>query len=432
MAVRFLCIGDIHLGRRPTRLPSDLLEEGAAALGPLAAWRAAVDEAIDREVDAVLLAGDVVEQDDDFYEAFAPLEEGVRRLADKGIAVLAVAGNHDVAVLPRLAGVIDSFRLIGSGGRWEEAVVEGAGGQRVRVLGWSFPSPVVSVDPLVGLHAGGGDGFLATIGLLHCDRNATGSRYAPVRSGELDAAPVSAWLLGHIHAPDPLAGERPIGYLGSLCGLDPTETGPHGPWLVEVDAGGAVSASMLAMAPLRWESIEIDVSAMEDAAEFGSVLIDALRKLHERIMAETHARPRVVGCRVVLVGRSSVRAQIERACSAPEIGDLDFSPDGVRYVVDRITNEVLPALDLEKLAEGSDPVALLSRRLLLLERPAHDEERRRLISRVGARLAAVARKDVYAGLGGVDPLSEEETAALIRRVCLRALDELLSQKGERP
>ncbi|RMF20195.1 MAG: DNA repair exonuclease, partial [Deltaproteobacteria bacterium] len=130
MAVKLLCIGDIHLGRRPGRLPSDLFAEEGAALGPLAAWRRAVDEAIDRRVDAVLLAGDVVEQEDDFYEAFAPLEEGVRRLQDAGIAVLAVAGNHDVAVLPRLARVIDSFRLLGAGGRWEEATVEGEDGHR--------------------------------------------------------------------------------------------------------------------------------------------------------------------------------------------------------------------------------------------------------------------------------------------------------------
>ena len=67
----------------------------------------------------MLLAGDVVEQEDDFYEAYGDLRRGVDRLAAAGVPVLGVSGNHDVQVLPRLADAVPGFRLLGRGGAWE-------------------------------------------------------------------------------------------------------------------------------------------------------------------------------------------------------------------------------------------------------------------------------------------------------------------------
>jgi hypothetical protein len=66
--MRLLAVGDIHLGVRPSRLPEEL-QELARSLGPAEAWRRTVEVAVERHVDAVLLAGDVVDRDDDFFEA---------------------------------------------------------------------------------------------------------------------------------------------------------------------------------------------------------------------------------------------------------------------------------------------------------------------------------------------------------------------------
>ena len=55
--ITLLVIGDMHLGRPPTAIPEDLRGQ-SDALGPQAAWKRAVDVAIDRDVDAVVLAGE--------------------------------------------------------------------------------------------------------------------------------------------------------------------------------------------------------------------------------------------------------------------------------------------------------------------------------------------------------------------------------------
>ena len=113
--VLILAIGDVHLGAACSGLPGEIDSWGVdpAELTPATALRRAVDFAIEKGVDAALFAGDVVDGDNARFEAMAPLEESVRRLLDKGIGVMAVAGNHDFEALPRLAALIDGVTLLG-------------------------------------------------------------------------------------------------------------------------------------------------------------------------------------------------------------------------------------------------------------------------------------------------------------------------------
>ena len=431
--MKLLCVGDIHLGRQPARLPAGLLDEiKASELGPAAAWRCAVDFALADEVDAVLLAGDVVEQEDDFYEAYGDLRRGVDRLAAAQVPVLAVSGNHDVQVLPRLADAVPGFRLLGRGGRWEVRDVAGRDGRRrVQVLGWSFPERRVSTSPLAAhelppLDPGSGP----VVGLLHCDRDAAaGSPYAPVRSAELAQAPVDAWLLGHIHQPDRLAPPRPIGYLGSLTGLDPGEPGPRGPWRLEC-AGPELALEHLPLAPLRWEEVEVALDGgLESAEDVHTLTVCALDALHERLCAERF-RPRAAGCRLRFTGRTAHPNKVRRSLAASDPLRILHRRDDIVYFVHDWRFEASPTLDLDELARGADPPALLARKILLLRRPAGDTGRQALLAGARQRLASQGgRRRPFAAHGlNRNPPTEEEAAALLERAALGALAELLNQR----
>ena len=115
--------------------------------------------------------------------------------------------------------------LLGKGGTWEAATLEGDG-EKVTLWGWSFPAQQGTRSPLsdAGFPRGPGP----NLGLLHCDRDQAGSPYAPVMSRELEAAGLDGWLLGHIHVPDALTAPSPSGYLGSVTGANPGEAGAHG------------------------------------------------------------------------------------------------------------------------------------------------------------------------------------------------------------
>lgn len=424
--MKLLCVGDIHLGRRPSRLPEALLAQIGHVPGPTLAWRRTVDYALAHDVDAVLLAGDVVEQADDFYEAYRDLQNGVQRLAGAGIAVLGVAGNHDVAVLPRLADSVDGFRLLGRGGQWQYMTLTGASGTRVRILGWSFPEAQVRTSPLAdGLPPVPDDGStLPILGLLHCDRNQLGSYHAPVRSRELEQAPVAAWLLGHIHKPDVLVGPRPIGYLGSLTGMDPGEAGARGPWLLEVAADSGLSIAQQVIAPLRWETVVVDVSDLDDADAVNPRIVEATRALHEGLA--TTQSPLAVGCRIVIQGRSQLREAIARTLHSNDPRATPWTHDDIVYFIHDWRLEIQPAIDLATLASGRDPAGLLARRLLALRDP-DDPQYQRLVDAARPRLATAASHNNFHALGA-EPPDDEQIAAFLEAAALQALDDLIRQK----
>ena len=451
MGARFLCIGDMHLGRRPSALPADLGGIDAGAFNPAVAWRAAVEQALTEEVDAVLLAGDVVESLEDRFAAFGALEAGVRRLVEAEVPVYAVAGNHDVLALPRLSDRIEGFRLLGRGGRWERVRLENRAGLPIHLHGWSFPAQRVRENPLAGERFVTGESLAEGIhlGLLHCDLDQRGSSYAPVTRRELAATSFDAWILGHVHRADDLRGmPRPIGYLGSLAPLDPGEPGAHGPWLLEIASGSAgVRIRHLPLAALRFERIEVDLegldrvqAAAESAAadELEDRLFQLLRERAEARRVELASEldaVRLVGCRFSLKGRCEPHAAVAGIVGAKTLLGRDLSAGDTHFYVEKIIDEGQPAIDLEARATGSDPPAILARNLLALQR--NDEAGRRLVSQAQRALAAEARREVWAQLqatGGEDASVEQadgesEVRARLISAGTRALEELLEQRG---
>ncbi len=423
MEAKLLCVGDMHLGRRPSRIPADL-ELDPASLTPAAAWRRVVALAISERVDAVVLSGDVVESDNRYFEAYTALERGVRELSDARIQVVAVAGNHDVDVLPRLADEIAAFHLLGRGGLWETHEIVRDGRTLLRIVGWSFPQRVVERSPLESFDPPR-DRDVPLIGLLHCDLDATASRYAPVALRELERYGLDAWLLGHVHKPSLTAGDRRIGYLGSLQGLDPSETGAHGPWMLRVGGTATLSLEHLSLAPLRWEELEVSVDDVGSKSDAESRIVRAIAELHERTRRETRP-PAVVGCRVRFVGRTRLGVDLRALCATNALVEFRPSFDGMLYFVDRVTNSARPALDLESIARQSDPPGLLAQRILQLERSGDPGEASELVRTATKSLRDVANQGTWQALGDPD-LGDAAVRARLIRVGTRALEDLLSQ-----
>jgi hypothetical protein len=423
MAATLLLVGDIHLGRRPGGLPGELAGWGLAPSGltPSAAWRATVDLALRRRVDAVVLAGDVVEADNARFEAFGPLEQGVRRLVEGGIGVWAVAGNHDVEALPRLADLIPGFRLLGRNGSWEQATVSRDGATLLHLLGWSFPTRLHRSSPLESgpLPTPPDDG-LPLIGVMHCDLDGSGSPYAPVKRSDLERLPVDGWFLGHVHKPSELDETRPLGYLGSLVGLDPTETGSHGPWLLNV-APGALSLEHVPLAPLRWEEVGLDLSGLAGPEELQAAMIGGLKALHERL-GPVVGEARAVGCRVRLAGSTKFSTEPRTQLDQEGAEKFAFKQDDVLYFVEKVVDDTVPALDLERIAAGEDPPALLARRLLKLRGGGETD----LLREAGRALDRSASAPWWQRLGGA-ALDDDRVRELLFAAGMRALAELLAQ-----
>lgn len=424
MPARLLCIGDIHLGRRPSRIPGNLSDYGVRAgdLTPAAAWRRAVEVAIEQRVNAVVLAGDVVESDNQYFEAYGPLQAGVQRLVAAGIPVIGVAGNHDTLVLPRLATDVPGFTLLGRGGTWESHVLEVDGVPAVRFLGWSFPQKIVPFSPLDTVPAAVGD--LPTIGVLHCDLDARGSVYAPISTAALRAAPGDAWLLGHIHSPSAQPGPAPRGYLGNISSLDPGETGQRGAWLLDVKGPGDVSLSRLYISPLRWESVQVDLGQVSEPDDLEGAIVRAVHALHGRLEA-TLGETRAVGCRVKLVGASPKHRAIVASLEKKDARALRSKNGDCIYFVESVEDDARQAVDLAELARGTDPPALLAN--MLLEVQNDTDAGRRIVREAMVELDKTARMPNWAQLGPVVDLPASARHHVLR-AGLGALEALLAQR----
>jgi DNA repair exonuclease SbcCD nuclease subunit len=436
---QLLCVGDLHLGRRPTHLPPEEAGLAARELGPEAAWRSCVKSAIAEEVDAVLLAGDVVERMEDRFAAWNALYEGVAELTGAGIPVIGVAGNHDVEALPRLAERLEAFRMLGRGGRWESFDLEVGGKPAFRIWGWSFSERHHSRSPLEGFQMKRARG-LVELGLLHCDLDQKVSRYGPVSRKELAATGLGGWLLGHVHQPS-LAGTPPIGYLGAVTGFDPSDLGPRGPWMLTLSAEGKLAAEQRALQPLRYEQIELDASELEaeDAAGWEDVLhgllfSEGLEKTAERLAPELEAAggaTRAVSVRVKLTGQSASRGKLSSALRRIEAraGGLPRTRTGSALVyLDQVDDEVLAARDLELLARDTSYPGLLAKRILSLE--SMDAEGKRLVERVGDDVPR--RLGANRGWIGVEreAWGEDERREVLLSAAHEALERVLAQGEE--
>lgn len=426
---RILFVGDMHLGRQASGLPAGL---SGADLGPRQAWERVIQTALDRNVQAVALAGDLVDHDNALFEAYGLLESGIRRLTEAGIQVCAVAGNHDTEVLPRLVRHIEGLHLLGPRGTWSTLTLSPDDGPAVRLAGWSFPESHHRSSPLASAPPAPEPGLI-TLGLLHCDRDAPGSPYAPVSTTDLKACGYQGWFLGHVHLPGPVPEDGSPFYLGSLTGLNPKEQGLHGPVLVQVSAVGEMKLTRLPLAPLRWEELVIDAAEWNDPqGHLPAFLLGRIERRLSSLAAELEAVTQV-GLRLVLTGTVHRDLALQQALASLDLEALVSS----RFFVQKISDRTRPAIDLDRLAEADHPAGVLARQILLLEHPAkpvpgiQDPAAARVALIQAARHTwnTVDARNSFSPLGAPGSVGEDTLIDRLLMVARRSLTLLLARKG---
>jgi exonuclease SbcD len=257
----------------------------------------------------------------------------------------------------------DNTHLLGEGGEWERLTVDQDDAPSIAFDGWSYPEREVRKNPLDEYELPSTDATL--FGLLHTELGRSAGPYAPVSREDLRSTPVDGWLLGHIHKPQVYSEHPLILNPGSPQPLNPTETGSHGPWTVTIDSSGTMETTQRALSSLRYQPVEVDVSSLESPES----LTGEIKSKLESTLTEGgafHDELDLVLTRLTLTGRSEHYRDFERE-SRTLRESLRMNINGTTVAVETIANRVRPALDLEELAEGTSPVAVLSELLLTLE-----------------------------------------------------------------
>ncbi len=417
--IKILCLGDAHLGRYPSRVPTD-----HPALSVRAIWKLAVTEAINHAVDAVILTGDMADNNNSYFEAYGALRSEISRLAQCNIPVIAVAGNHDHEVFPRLAESMpdDHLTLLGKDGIWEEKIVKTRSGQSLRCVGWSFPSAHYDRSPLDLFGLPQSEYF--TVGIVHGALESQ-DKFAPLAKRDLDAKPVDLWLLGHIHAPKLHEDYRaPVLYPGSLQPLDPGEPGTHGPWMITLDDQNRIQAEQLSLASVRYEEIAIDVSNREEIGDIYSSIVEQIEEFATEL-TQNCPQLQYLSCRLILEGQT----RLHRALSTEELTNIDTYERQINQcsiAIDKISIHTSPIRDLQEIAQlKNDPPGILARWILELENTDdHD-----LIHEICDAAKTVYSSAGFKMLGETEP-DPETLSRLVKQQAMLLLDELLAQKEE--
>ena len=412
--VRFVHAADVHLDAPFKGVDATDPRVGDALVSSTyAALDALVEICIDREVDFLVIAGDVYNAAEKSLRAEFAFRDACVRLADAGIRVLIACGNHDPAS-SRSAGIAlpDNVHVF-SASEVERVEIERDGGVVCAVYGRSFRTAAEKANLATGFSRQPADPL--AIGVLHAN---VGGRtdyepYAPCSLEDLRIARMDYWALGHIHKPEVLSELPAVVYSGCTQGLSPNESGLRGCRVVTLSAEGTTT-EFVPTSAVVWTRQQIDATELQDIDE----LMAALARAVEEAGRAAESRPAIT--RIELAGRSDVHVPLAHPGALGDIlADVRASAlERDPWVwVDRIVDATRPAFSLETLRGSADFPGDLVR--LTDELLADERALLALVDSASAPvLSAMDARDVLA----------IDAATLLERARDLALDHMLAEE----
>ena len=273
--LRLLHTADVHLGARHT----DLGDQAAAQRErQFAAFRAAVDLALEEKVDIVLIAGDLFDSNTQPRRSVERVAAELKRLAAAKIRTVLIPGTHDVYDRSSIYRVHDLAALAGSGEDDDLVTVLTPDRPSVHlascdivVHGPVFATKRAPHSPLRDLHVAPGDGATWNVAMVH------GSLAIPDRTDrdevvftreEIEASGLDYLALGHWHsAQRGKAGSTTWAYAGAPEPVAVTQDGAGKVLLVELDeVNGArtVTVDERVVGKTRFEKLDLDAASIAD------------------------------------------------------------------------------------------------------------------------------------------------------------------------
>ncbi|MDN6899633.1 DNA repair exonuclease [Oenococcus sicerae] len=281
--MKFIHAADIHLGNaingidRKINLPVEIKKQ--ISLATFDAFANVIKLAIDRHVDFILFPGDLFDSSQQSAYLYNFLNLQFQKLKDAGIEAFISFGNHDFqSDAEKDLLWPDNIHVFPKG----EAKVfyhESWDGKRIAITGTSFAvrNPRES---LVKLYPNRDQSVKYEIGMYHGNLGDTkGNGYAPFSVPELQALNYDYWALGHIHVRQLLSKDPAIVYSGDPQGLDLTETGEKGIYLIsDENQERGLSAEFLPTSSFIFDHLSLSIEDSAEVSKIFELIIDYLKQ----------------------------------------------------------------------------------------------------------------------------------------------------------
>lgn len=401
----FVHCADLHLGAPFSGIMSGDKGPWTEAIGKATfkAFEIAVDLAIEKRADALIISGDVYNSSDHSLAAQMVFARELYRAAQAGIPAFIVHGNHDPSDAWRADIPLPPSTHVFAADKVEEIPLMKDGELAATVYGISYASQHVKDNLALQFIRKPHDGF--AIGMLHTEVGVSGSPYAPCTLQDLQKADMDYWALGHVHT-GRILNEKPfIIYPGNTQGLNITENGPRGCYFVDVGSYGTVTAKFFETDAVRWLDMKVDISEMKDQQEL-------IREIMRRRAAlkELTGRPNIV--RIILQGRGVLHKAVSSEEGQEFILQSLNEKEQFRHIFSyfyEVEDRTQPELDL---AERRYLPDIMGDYLRAYEAVAHmkPEEKKEMLKSIVS-----ARPEMVRFAGSLPKISDEQMEEAFRK-----------------
>lgn len=292
-----------------------------------------VDTALQRDVDALIISGDLYDESTELPSTRMWLSQQLSRLS---IPVYICHGNHDSDTSwDESIPYPDNVHEFGTEpGRFDIT-------DDIEIVGASYENWHETRN-LASMLRGNPEKF--TIACIHCDVDADtdGYTYAPCKSSDLIGKSIDYWALGHIHKRVILSESPYVVYPGNTQGRSFKETGPKGAYLVTLLDSKVLPPEFIPTHTFIWKDITLDIE--------GKTLNDIMSELKPQIGNRTIARISFTGMGIL---DQMLRKNASDVCNS--IRSFTGSP----FI--RIEVDTSPEIDFESRINGKDMTGSLIR-----------------------------------------------------------------------
>ena len=317
--MKFMHVADLHLdtpfvgmGKEFSEIQKDLLA------APMTALERLVSVAINRQVDAFVIVGDVYNAHKQTISAQHFFQKQLQRLHQADIPVIFSHGNHDF-LTHKMAGrkYPDNVHV------FKEAQVDYVDltlrtGEVARFYGFSYQTQWIQerkIQEFPQRNHGEAD---YVIGMLHGSSEAIdreSGNYAPFTIKEMRDKEYDYWALGHIHKSQKLHDVPTILYPGTIQGRHRNEDGPKGAYIVTLDKGQATQTEFIDVAPIQWEKVDIECQHMMQASD----LTDRLESVMANYASQARAEDKSYILDVTLIHAERLDHDLSQQVQAGEL-----------------------------------------------------------------------------------------------------------------
>ena len=265
---KFVHIADSHLDSPVTsneKYREVIMDEGQRA------FKSAINLCIDEKCNALLISGDLFDDDHLSFKTELMLRDSFERLKKNGIDVFYCLGNHDPKSSKlRKFKLGDNVHLFDSEEAKTIEVHDAEENVVGTVTGVGYPTKHVDYNLSNNFRNINKDNTVPSVAMLHTSLDIGGDKvYAPCTYEDLSLLDYDYWALGHIHKTTVYGQEKPAVFPGCTCGRHFAETGAKGGYLVAMEKGAPPKLEFAELAGITWYDVVAD--GFDEAADAGDM-----------------------------------------------------------------------------------------------------------------------------------------------------------------